>query len=208
MKKKIQNKISLTPPALYSRSVFLGALFFPLLFVGVFSAWMYLRYLALEQQEKKVLFVEKLVSTYQMGRVGEEKEAVNENYVEQVFSTFSCLEREKDFYSQICSIVAFDQLFQGVLERKNFLEGMANQLSWAKKEEGDCIFWNAKCPVEMNVGDMQAFFSAFEGKVPETKRQGGARPNVYFSKVEVRPCLEGAFDTYLVDFQLVQKRNQ
>ncbi|MCH9811961.1 hypothetical protein K0U07_04255 [bacterium] len=164
--------------------------------------------MALQYLEKDVFFVEKLVSIYQMDKEKRDPVKVHETFVEDLFSSLRLLEEETRFYGQLCSDIAFDQLYLGVLQRKDFLQGRQNQLSWTKKEESDRIIWQLDRAVEMNAYDLHAFVSAMEGDDYKLEENGGERPYLYFSNVEVSPYFEGAFDTYRVNFKIIQKRNK
>ncbi len=203
--KKLENLQKKMPP-LVSKETLIGALFFSLL--SLFSGgWLIiLKASSLESMAAETVYIEKLVTTAIKEVRAKEKQVVDANYVESVLGEMKFLSEDYDQLSYLCKEVSPKTLFSGIQQRYVALAENRPHLEFEKKVEGKNIIWTSKNPVEMSKNDFSRLLQKVEGEAYRCLPTGKQRPNIHFSKLKLNKADHLLSDIYLVEMQIIQKR--
>jgi hypothetical protein len=203
--KKLENIQKKVPP-LVSKETVIGAFSFFLLSLFLGGWLITSKADSLESMAAETAYVENLVKMSVRDIKSKEKPVVITDYVESVLGEMKFLSEDYKELSYLCAEVSPGELFSGIEERYTVLTENAAGLEFEKQKDEKSITWTSKNPVEMSKKDFSLLMQKVEGEAYMYSSAGKQRPNIYFSKLKLNKADHLLPDIYLVDIQIIQKR--
>lgn len=200
------NNFLKTPDWMLSRRAFTFLLSMPIVYIFGIIFFINNSTKKVQMLENEVAYIETLAKKC----LPKEKSAVlttiDPDYVMNVLGKMKFLSNDRKSLALLCTEVSHKDLYLGIKERLSFLEGEENQLNFIATDIEGRTIWTIKGRVEMSCKDIKKLISHVEGIPMEPFFPNPNRPDLFFSKIDLKRVNADYTDMYSVDIEIIQKR--